>query len=165
MQNQCGKYTFIISITITQCLLNDLFENSSIIMYNLGVPTMAQWKRIRIGMMRLRVRSLASLNGLRVQCCHELWCRSQTQLGSHVAVAPAWADSQSSNSTPSLGTSICLGCSPRKDKNKTKKKKKKYNLRGLPFHTPTITSELSTDRFRISRRLDCGSPRGTLPLL
>ena len=27
-----------------------------------------------------------SVPGL-TQCCHELWCRSQTQLGSYVAVA------------------------------------------------------------------------------
>ena len=33
------------------------------------------------------VRSLASLSGLRIQCCRELWRRSQTQLESVVAVA------------------------------------------------------------------------------
>ena len=37
--------------------------------------------------MRTRVRSLASLSGLRIQCCHELRCRVQTHLGSGVAVA------------------------------------------------------------------------------
>ena len=36
--------------------------------------------------MKLRVRSLALLSGLRMQHCHELWCRSQTWLGSRVAV-------------------------------------------------------------------------------
>ena len=35
------------------------------------------------------VRSLASLSGLRIQRCHELWWRSQTQLGSGIAVAVA----------------------------------------------------------------------------
>ena len=29
--------------------------------------------------------------------CHELWCRSQLQLGSHVAIAVAQASSCSSN--------------------------------------------------------------------
>ena len=40
--------------------------------------------------MRLQVRSLALLRGLRIQCCCKLWCRSQTQLGSHrlAAVVP-----------------------------------------------------------------------------
>ena len=46
-----------------------------------GVPIVAQQKRIRLGTMRLLVRSLAFLGGLRIQCCHELWCRVQTQLG------------------------------------------------------------------------------------
>ena len=35
----------------------------------------------------LRVRSLALLSGLRIWHCHELWCGSQTRLGSRVAVA------------------------------------------------------------------------------
>ena len=39
------------------------------------------------GFMRAQVRSLASLSGLRIWCCLVLWCRSQTRLGSHVAVA------------------------------------------------------------------------------
>ena len=36
---------------------------------------MAQQKRIRLGTMRLQVRSLASLSGLRIWHCRELWCR------------------------------------------------------------------------------------------
>ena len=42
------------------------------------------------------------------------------QLGSGVAVAVAWAGGYSSNSTPSLGTSVCHECSP---KNQERKKK------------------------------------------
>ena len=53
----------------------------------LGVPVVVQWKRIRLGTMRFWVRSLASLSGLGIQCCRELWCRSQTWLGSPVAMA------------------------------------------------------------------------------
>ena len=37
--------------------------------------------------MRTQVRSLASLSGLWIWCCRELWCRSQTQLGSGGSVA------------------------------------------------------------------------------
>ena len=48
---------------------------------------MAQRNQIRLGSMRLWVRSLASLSGLRIRRCHELWCRLQKQLGSRVAVA------------------------------------------------------------------------------
>ena len=39
-----------------------------------GVPTVAQQKWIQLGTMRLRVRSLASLSGLRIGRCHKLWC-------------------------------------------------------------------------------------------
>ena len=84
---------------------------------------------IRLGTMRFRVRSLASLSGLRIQCCYELRCRSQMPLGSHVAVAVALAGGYSSDLTPSLGTSICWGSGPKrqKDKKKTKKTKKNYH--------------------------------------
>ena len=30
---------------------------------------------------------VASLGGLSIRCCHELWCRSQMQLRSDIAVA------------------------------------------------------------------------------
>ena len=39
----------------------------------------------------------ALLSGLRIWSYRELWCRSQTQLGSHTAVAVAWAGGYSSN--------------------------------------------------------------------
>ena len=81
---------------------------------------MAQWKQIQLGTMKMQVQSLASLSGLRIWCCHELRCRSQTQLGSDVAVAVVLAGSCSSNETPRLGTSICHGCGPKKQNNKTK---------------------------------------------
>ena len=48
---------------------------------------MVQWKQIRLGTMRLRVRSLALLSGLRIQYCCELWCRLQMLLRSVVAVS------------------------------------------------------------------------------
>ena len=73
---------------------------------------MVQQKRIQLGTMRLQVPSLASLSGLRIQRCCGLWCRSQTWLRSGVAVAVVQADRYSSDWTPSLGTSLCLGCGP-----------------------------------------------------
>jgi len=39
--------------------------------------------------MRMQVQSLTLLRGLKIQHCHELWCRSQTWLGSWVAVTVA----------------------------------------------------------------------------
>ena len=56
---------------------------------NEGVPIVAQWKWIQLVTMRLRVRSLALLSWLRIQCCHELQCRSQMQLRPCVAMAVA----------------------------------------------------------------------------
>ena len=55
-----------------------------------GVPAVAQWKRICLASMRMQAQSLASLSGLRIWHCHELWYRSQMQLGSGIAVALAW---------------------------------------------------------------------------
>ena len=57
----------------------------------------------------------------------ELWGRSQTRLGSGVAVAEVWASGYSSDSTPRLGTSICHRCGPRKKEEK-KEKQRKYSL-------------------------------------
>ena len=48
--------------------------------------------------------------------CLELWCRLQMLRGSGVAVAVVWSGSCSSDSTPSLGTSVCRGCGPKKQK-------------------------------------------------
>ena len=48
-----------------------------------GVPVVAQWKRTQL----VSIPSLASLSGLRIQSCLELWCRLQTRLVSYIAVA------------------------------------------------------------------------------
>jgi len=45
---------------------------------------------------------------------------SQTWLRSYVPVVVVQAGSCSSDSTPSLGPSICHGCSPKKQKKKTR---------------------------------------------
>ena len=41
-----------------------------------GVPVVAQGKWIWLVSIRTQVRSLASLSGLRIQNCWELWCKS-----------------------------------------------------------------------------------------
>ena len=40
---------------------------------------------------KMQVLSLASLSGLRIHCYCEMWCKSQMQLGSCMAVAVAVA--------------------------------------------------------------------------
>ena len=65
-----------------------------------GVPIVGQQKWIWLVSMGTQVRSLASLNGLRILHWHEL----------------VQACDYSFDLTPSLGTSICCGCSPGKKK-------------------------------------------------
>ena len=106
--------------------LNDTrWQPKAIQKFSLGIPAVAQWKQIGPVTTRLRVRSLASLSGLRIRHCCELWFRLQTWLRSQVAVAVA--GSCSSDSTPSLGTSMCCGCGSKKEK-KRKEKKRTFTL-------------------------------------
>ena len=90
-----------------------------------GVPIVAQQKQIWLASMRTWVWSLASLSGLRIQHCRELWCRWKTQLWSEVlwlwcrpaAVAPiqplAWE--------PPYVTGADLKSKTQKQKQKTNK--------------------------------------------
>ena len=73
---------------------------------NAEVPVVAQRIPIRLVSMRAPVLSLASLSGLRIQL------KSQMQLGSCVLQAGSCC----SDSTPSLGTSICHRCSQKSKK-------------------------------------------------
>ena len=56
-----------------------------------GVPIVAQRLINRLASMRTRVQGLPLLSGLRIRYCRDLWCRLQTLLESHVAVAMAQA--------------------------------------------------------------------------
>ena len=71
--------------------------------------------------MRLQVRSLALLSGLRLWHCCELWCRLQTWLRSRVAVALlrplAWE--------PPYAAGAALEKAKRQKKKKKKKERKK----------------------------------------
>ena len=100
----------------------------------------AQWVRNPTSIHEdARVQFLTLLRGLRIPSCHELWCRLQRQLGSPTAVAGVWAGTYSSASTPSLGTSTCHVCGPKKQKKKKKKKKKHRALFKVPLLTFCIT--------------------------
>ena len=70
--------------------------------------------RARLVSMRMWVPPLVSLSGLRIWVCRELLHRWQMWLRSDGAVAAVEAGSCSSDSTPSLGTSICRRCSSEK---------------------------------------------------
>ena len=89
---------------------------------------------------------MSLLGGLRIWCCYELRCTSQMWLGSGVAVAAAQASS--SNLTPSLGTSMCCRCGPKKKKKKKlldSYQESKYmqedrgsGVRKTQIHTPVL---------------------------
>ena len=54
------------------------------------VSIVVQWKQIQLGIMRLQAQPLAFLiSGLSIWHFRELWCRSQMQLRSGIAVAVA----------------------------------------------------------------------------
>ena len=63
--------------------LTDGLKNTIVV-----VPIVAQWKQIQLETMRLWVRSLATLSGLRIWHCCELWCRSRH--GSDPALLWLW---------------------------------------------------------------------------
>ena len=82
---------------------------------------MAQGKGFWLVTIRTQVQSLATLSGLRIWRCNELWHRPYTRLRSGVAVAVEQASSYSSDLTPCLGTFICRKCGPKKQTKKNKK--------------------------------------------
>ena len=95
--------------------------------------------------MRTQVQSQASLNGLRIRGCHELWCQSQMLLRSGIAGAVVQALGCNSHSTPRLGTSICCKGGPKKAKKKKKKETFFLGLHLRPMEIPRlgVESELS----------------------
>ena len=73
----------------------------------------------------LRVQFLASLGGLGIQCCCQLWCRLQTQLGSHVAASLPKAGSYSSIRPLAWEHQYAAGAALEEAKRQKKKKPKK----------------------------------------
>ena len=93
----------------------------------MGVPIVVQWLTNPTSIHE-DTGSIPVLSRLRIRHCCELWCRSQTWLGFRVAVAVVWAGSCSSNSTPSLRTSICHGCGPKNPKDEKRKNKQRKHI-------------------------------------
>ena len=91
---------------------------------------------------------LAPLSGLGIRRCCELWCRLQTRLGSRVAVAVVRAGSGSSNSTASLGTSMCRRYGPKKKKRETKQRNLTFKSKSTTLRE---TSPTKIDRKTIAR--------------
>ena len=74
--------------------------------------------------MRMWVRPLTSLSGLRIWHCYELWCRSQILS----CCGCGQASNCSSKSTPSPGTSICCRCGPEKKKERKREREKERTI-------------------------------------
>ena len=89
----------------------------------MGCPVMAQWKGIQLGTRKLWVRSLASLSGLGIQSCCELWCRSQKRL------LWLWRKPAATALTRPLAWNLCMPLVwPSKDKRQKKKKRRKKKV-------------------------------------
>ena len=101
--------------------LEEAWKGEAVKEVSQGVLIMAQWLTNPTSIHEDAGLIPVLLSGLRTQHCHELWCRSQTQLGSGIAVAVVQASSHSSDWTPSLGIPYALGGALKK------KKKKKRN--------------------------------------
>ena len=89
-----------------------------------GVSAVAQRKPIRLGTMRLWVQSLASLSGLRIWLCRELWCRSQIRLRSGVL----WLWCRPAAIAPIRP----LAWEPNKRQKQKQKQKQKTNVHSFP---------------------------------
>ena len=107
-------YCLAQSLEHSGCLLNHFINDRINNKYSSEFPWWLNGWWTRLVSMRTWVRPLASFSGLWIQCCRELWCRSQMQLGSGAAVPLAYASGCSSDWTPSLGASICSRWGPKK---------------------------------------------------
>ena len=92
--------------------------------------------------MRTQARFLASLSGLRIQHCHEMWYRLKTGLGFGVAVAVVWASGYSSYSTRPLAweSTYALGAALKRQKKKKKKKLAYHSVNDLGVKIKAIPS-------------------------
>ena len=84
-------YSFVVlQLNSVDYLEQILFENLKYFM-NFAFEKLWEFpswpRRTQLESMRLQIQSLASLSGLRMCCCCELWCSLQMQLGSCVAMA------------------------------------------------------------------------------
>ena len=117
-----------------------------------GVPNVAQWKRIWLVSIRMWVESLS---GLGIQRCHELWCRSEMQLGSRIAVAvarsavtiPIWPPIAWKLPYTAGMTLKSKKKKKKKKRRRKKKKKKKRNFsikQNLPFQNTNNAFQILT---------------------
>ena len=108
-----------------------------------GVPVVAQWKRIWLVSRKIQVQSLASLGGLRIQRCIELWCRWQIRLGALIAGAMAGAVAGAVAGSCSSGWALAWE-PPCTSGAALKRKKKKEKKKNINSNFPNFKDLLST---------------------
>ena len=111
--------------------------------------------------MRLWVRSPASLRGLRIWHCHELWCRSQMRLGSQCGCGCGVVRYLASLLIPLPGNLQLL----KKGQSKKKKKKKKKKPTSLmrDFHKAPQLRVMGTGQDTCPRAAGPGESPGSTP--
>ena len=83
---------------------------------------MAQQKQIQLGTMRLQVQSLATISGLRIQHCRELWCSHRR--GSDSALLWLWCRPAARAPIGALAWELPHAVTAALKRQKAKKKKK-----------------------------------------
>ena len=123
--------------------------------------------------MRMQIWSMALLNGLRIQCCRELWCRLQTRSDPAllwlqcrpVVIALIWPPAWE----PPYSTGVALKSKKKKKKKKKKKlmwKKKKFKNKPnqqdysvgylcIFYHRLKISSSISLLGSLLGSRIEC----------
>ena len=94
----------------------------------------------------LQVRCLALLSGLRMWCCCELWCRSQTRLGSAIAVL--WCRPAAVALIPSIAWEPPCASETALEKTKSQKKKDNFLIVYLLFRATGVAHGSSQARGR-----------------
>ena len=103
-------------------------ENEAKKVQNIGVPVVAQRKRIRQGTMRLRAQSLASLGGLRIRC--GCGCGVGRRRGSDPVLLWLWwrPAAAAPISPPAWDPPCAVGGALKGPKTKKKKKERKCKI-------------------------------------
>ena len=99
-------------VKLGKYLLLGLLLGLKYIRINDRVSIVAQWVKSDTVSTQIWIQMLASLSGLMIQHCHELQCRSQTRLGSCVAVAVVQAQQLQLRFDPQPGNLHMPGVRP-----------------------------------------------------
>ena len=126
---------------------------------DVGVPVVVQRKLIQLVSMRMWVQSLALLSGSGIWHHHELWCRLQMRLGSHIA--GLWHKPAAGALIPPLAWELLYTASVALKRRKKKKKKEEEEGGGggrahaetISLNFPILYREMA--RARLAQITEC----------